>query len=91
MTRTEYAALLDLDGTLIDSLHIYYVSVNRILSRFGVSCTYEEMLARTGSSGEELYTHFLKKNDKYDPSLKSEMYEMFDNDGCEASLFWGGD
>lgn len=79
MTRTEYAALLDLDGTLIDSLHIYYIAVSHVLSSFGVSCTYEEMFKLSGASGEELYTHFLKEHGKYDPSDNAKLREMFEN------------
>lgn len=79
MMRNEYAALLDLDGTLIDSLHIYYAAVSNVLSRFGVSCTYEEMHDLAGSSGVELYTHFLKKYGKYDPSMGDFIYEIYDN------------
>ena len=79
MMRNEYAALLDLDGTLIDSLHIYYAAVSNVLSRFGVSCTYEEMYDLAGSSGVELYTHFLKKYGKYDPSMGDFIYEIYDN------------
>jgi len=79
MTREEYAVLLDLDGTLIDSLHIYYVAVSHVLSSFDVSCTYEEMFKLAGASGEELYTHFLKEHDMYNPSDSSKLREMFEN------------
>jgi HAD superfamily hydrolase (TIGR01509 family) len=77
MIRTEHAALLDLDGTLVDSLHVYYNVVNHILSKFGVSSTYEELFARAGQSSVELYTHFLKKNGKYDPSMEKELHDMY--------------
>ena len=77
--RNKYAALFDLDGTLIDSLHIYYIAVSHVLSSFGVSYTYEEMFKFAGYSGEEIYTHFLKKHDKYDPSDKAKLMEMFEN------------
>lgn len=79
MMRNKYAALLDLDGTLIDSLHIYYIAVSKVLSSFGVSCTYEEMFKLAGASGEELYTHFLKEQDMYDPSDKAKLKEIFEN------------
>jgi beta-phosphoglucomutase len=74
----KYAVLFDLDGTLIDSLHIYYVAVNDVLSLFGISCTYDEMFAHAGVPGEELYTHFLKKCGKYDLSMKGELKTRFD-------------
>lgn len=77
MIRNEYAALLDLDGTLIDSLYIYYFSVNHVLSKFDVSCTYEEMFELAGASGVELYTHFLKLHGKYDESMKKDLMEMY--------------
>ena len=73
----KHAALLDLDGTLIDSLNIYYVAVNHILTMFDVSCTYEEMFERSGASGVELYTHFLKLHNKYDESMKEQLVEMY--------------
>jgi len=83
MIRKEYAALLDLDGTLVDSLHVYYNVVNHILLKFGVSCTYEELFARAGQSSVELYTHFLKKHGKYDPSMENELHDIYSKYICE--------
>lgn len=71
------AVLLDLDGTLIDSIWLYYDAVNHVLSEFGVSCTEEELFARAGASGEELYTHFLKLHGKYDISMEEDLKETY--------------
>jgi len=72
------AVLFDLDGTLIDSFQIYHSSVNHILSSFGAGCTIDELMEHAGAPGEELYTHFLKKEGKYDPSIKEELKKEFD-------------
>ena len=79
MLNSEFVILFDLDGTLIDSFYIYNISVNHVLSRFGISCTYEEANAHAGLHGEGLYTIFLKKYGKYNPADRTMLKEMFDN------------
>jgi len=72
------AVLFDLDGTLIESFHIYHAAVNDVLSLFDISCTYDELFVHAGAPGEELYTYFLKKHGKYDISMKDELKNKFD-------------
>lgn len=78
MMDNKYAVLFDLDGTLIDSFNVYHIAANHVLSQFGISCAYEELFIHAGSSGEELYTIFLKKNNVYDPSMKDDLKKTFD-------------
>lgn len=73
------AILFDLDGTLIDSFHIYHAAVNHILSFFDVRCTIDELMIHAGKPGEELYTYFLKKEGVYDHSMKEKLKKEFEN------------
>ena len=75
----KHAILFDLDGTLIDSFYIYNEAVNHVLSRFGISCTYEEASEHAGMFGEELYTLFLKQHGKYNISDKAKLKKIFDD------------
>jgi len=76
--NTKDAVLFDLDGTLVESFHVYHIAVNHVLSLFDLSCTYGELFELAGMPGEELYTHFLKKHGKYDFSMKEELKKRFD-------------
>ncbi len=77
------AVIFDMDGTLLDSMHIYVAAINSVLEQFNTSCTAADIEPLSGLPPKEIYKYFLEKIGTYNKSKEDELKLQFNKKFAE--------